>query len=84
LERRGGDSWTVVIILIRRPTPPLIQAPRLAPSARRDDIEGFAHNAQRARTAHQLGRQRRQSIKSTVRPAVFDGYILPLDIAGFI
>ena len=35
-------------------------------------------------TADQLGRQRRQSITSAIRPAEFDGDVLALDKAGFM
>ena len=34
--------------------------------------------------ADQIGRQRRQSIVLTLRPAVFDRHVLALDIAGFV
>src|SRR5262249_25593881 len=33
--------------------------------------------------ADQIGRQSRQSIVTTVRPAIFDRHVLPRDVAGF-
>ena len=35
-------------------------------------------------TANQIGRQRRQAIVLTLRPAVFDRHVLALDIAGLL
>ena len=44
---------------------------------------GATRHDDRHLTANEIGSERRQSIEPSFRPAVFDGYILPLDKASF-
>ena len=69
-DRVAADVKTIGIVAVAA------LAASAAGGADRDDHGHLA--------ANQIGRQRRQPIVLTFRPAVFDRYIAALDIAGFI
>src|SRR5262245_35866034 len=62
---------------------PLVKTIGIRPlrNLRRDVAAGYDHGDL---IAHQIGRQRRQSVVVTFGPAVLDQHVLALNIAGFL